>query len=135
MLESLLPILGAGLLVVGALLFWAAIQNWMADLIHRMSEKLGALTHTVQSALVILDRVMVNGQRFFVATARAFFRREETQESVEIEEVKTVRREDLPVDVREKLERGESLQYELSVGSMKVQPKHVTYRLVVRRAE
>lgn len=136
MFNALLPILGAGLLVVGVLLFWAAIQNWIADLIDRLSERLGRLAYTAQSALVLLDRVIVSGQRFFVATARALFRNNQTGEVETHEEVKQVRQQDLPADVLAKLEKGETLQYEMSIGSMKVQEKSdTTYRLVVRRAE
>jgi hypothetical protein len=79
--------------------------------------------------------VMVNGQRIFVATGRALYRLRGQNEMVAMEEVRQVRREDLPVEIREKLERGQAqMQYELSIGSMKVQ-NEPTYRLVVRRAE
>jgi hypothetical protein len=100
MFNALIPVLGAGLVIVGTLLFWAAIQ------------------------------------RLFAATARAVFRNNETGEVVTREEVKQVRQQDLPADVLTKLEKGETLQYEMSVGSMKVQEKsEPTYRLVVRRSE
>jgi hypothetical protein len=134
-LSPLMPLIGIGLVVVGGMLFWAAVQNWMADLINRASEQLGSSTHALQTALVILDRVMVNGQRIFVATGRALYRLRGQNEMVAMEEVRQVRREDLPVEIREKLERGQAqMQYELSIGSMKVQ-NEPTYRLVVRRAE
>lgn len=133
---SLLPLFGLGLLFVGAMLFWAAIQNWLADLLERAAERLGRLAYAAQTALVILDRTMVNGQRVYAATLRAVFRNRSSQAQEQVEEVRQVRSEDLPADIREKLDRGELLQYELSVGAMKVQEKHVpTYRLVVRRAE
>jgi hypothetical protein len=133
---SLLPIIGVGLLFVGAMLFWVAIQNWLADLLERAAERLGKLAYAAQTALVMLDRAMVNGQRVYVATLRAIFRNRTSQEHEQIDEVRQVRREDLPADIRDKLDRGELLQYELSVGAMKVQEKHEpTYRLVVRRAE
>lgn len=134
---SLLPLVGVGLLFVGALLFWAAIQNWLADLLERAAERLGKLAYAAQTALVILDRAMVNGQRVYVATMRAIFRNRTSDAQEQVEEVRQVKRDDLPADIREKLDRGELLQYELSVGAMKVQEKqHVpTYRLVVRRAE
>jgi hypothetical protein len=135
-LGPLLPILGIGTLVVGALLFWAAVQNWIADLLHRASAHLGALVHAAQSALVILDRVIVNGQRVFLLTGRVVFRDMQTRERVAVEERRQVCREDLPADVLARLEQGQTLQYELSIGSMKIQQKHEpTYRLVVRRAE
>jgi hypothetical protein len=149
MFNALLPVLGVGLLVVGAMLFWAAIQNWVAGLIHRLNERLGRAAYIAQSALVVLDRVMVNGQRLYVATARAVFgRREAAQSETQTEtlqaahveeEVKTVRREDLPAEVRAKLDRGETLEYELNVGSMAIKDvtarDTTTYRLAVRRAE
>lgn len=133
---SLLPLVGVGLLFVGALLFWAAIQNWLADLLERAAERLGRLAYAAQTALVVLDRAMVNGQRVYLATMRALFRSRTSDAQEQVEEVRQVRHEDLPADIRDKLDRGELLQYELSVGAMKVQEKHVpTYRLVVRRAE
>jgi hypothetical protein len=134
-LSPLVPLIGIGLVVVGGMLFWAAVQNWIADLINRTSEQLGSSTHSLQTALVVLDRVIVNGQRIFVATGRALYRLRGTNETVAVEEVRQVRREDLPAEIREKLERGQAqMQYELSIGSMKVQ-NEPTYRLVVRRAE
>lgn len=133
---SLVPLIGVGLLFVGAMLFWAAIQNWLADLLERAAERLGRLAYMAQSALVVLDRMMVNGQRVYVATLRTVFRNRTSQEQEQVEEVRQVKRDDLPADIRDKLDRGELLQYELSVGAMKVQEKHEpTYRLVVRRAE
>jgi hypothetical protein len=131
-MSLLLPLLGAGLVIVGVVAFWSAIQNWMSDLINRMSDQLAR--HTAQSALVILDRIIVNGQRLFVVTARAQFSENETKEVVTVEEVKRVAPENLPADVRAKLEAGKPLQYELSIGSMKVQHEP-TYRLVVKRSE
>jgi hypothetical protein len=138
-LGPFLPLLGVGILIVGAMLFWAAVQNWMADLIQRASVQLGSATHTLQSALVVLDRVMVTGQRLFVITARAVFRQNSTQESVHVEEVKRVAREKLPQEILTRLEAGETLQYELSVGSMtpRNEPRNdpTTHRLAVRFEE
>jgi len=139
----LLPIIGAGLLVVGAMLFWAAVQNWLADLIDRLKASLGPVATTLQNALVILDRGIVSGQRVFFATARVFYRETAESEVMTREEMKTIRREDLPVEVREKLESGETLQYEMSVGSVTNKTNKAsstnndptTYRLVVRRPE
>jgi hypothetical protein len=133
-MNMLIPLLGAGIAVVGILAFWAAIQNWLADLVHRASTQLGPITHVIQSGLVMLDRMIVNGQRLFTVTMKAIFENAETHENVSIEEVKRVNRESLPADVLQKLESGEALRYELSVGSMKVK-NAPTYRLVVRRSE
>ncbi len=130
----LLTLLGIGVLVIGTLAFWGAVQNWMADMIQRTQTRLGSTTHTLQSALVIVDRVIVNGQRLILATGRAVFQNEQHEPVVE-EEVRSIAREDLPADVVARLEAGEPVSYELSVGAMKVQPKHVTHKLVVRRAD
>src|SRR5260221_8508274 len=129
--------LSAGLLVVGGMLFWAAIQNWMADFIHRMQERLGVATHSLQSALVVMDRVIVTGQRVFLLTGKAMFDRtgiDTTQERVAVEEVRRIAADDLPADIRARLEKGETLTYELSVNGMQVK-REPTYRLAVRRAE
>ncbi len=139
----LLPIIGAGLLIVGAMLFWAAVQNWLADFIDRLKALIGPVAMFLQTALVILDRVIVNGQRVMIATVRVFYRESAESEVMTREEVKTLRREDLPVEVREKLERGETLQYEMAVGNgsangkanEKAKDDPTTYRLVVRRTE
>lgn len=133
-MNMLIPLLGAGIAVVGVIAFWAAIQNWLADIVHRASTQLGPIAHVIQSGLVVLDRVVVNGQRLFTATMKTLFENAETHEQVSVEEVKRVNRESLPADVFAKLEAGETLRYELSVGSMKVQ-NAPTYRLVVRRSE
>ena len=129
--------LSAGLLVVGGMLFWAAIQNWMADFIHRMQERLGVATHSLQSALVVMDRVIVTGQRVFLLTGKAMFDRtgiDTTQERVAVEEVRRIAADELPADIRARLEKGETLTYELSVNGMQVK-REPTYRLAVRRAE
>ena len=131
-----LVVLGIGVLAIGALTFWAALQNWLSNLIIRAHDQLGIGVDTLQNGLVIIDRVMVNGQRIIVATARVFFR-PAVGESVVAEEKRTVPVESLPVDVRTRLESGEPLTYELSVGSMQpIQAKpNVTYKLDVRRLD
>jgi hypothetical protein len=133
-MNMLIPLLGAGVAIVGVLAFWAAIQNWLADLVHRASTQLGPVAHVIQSGLVMLDRVIVNGQRLFTINLKTMFENTTTQEQVSVEEVKQVNRESLPADILAKLESGEVLRYELSVGSMKVK-NAPTYRLVVRRSE
>lgn len=132
-LAPLLTLLGIGVLVIGALAFWGAIQNWMADMIQRAQTRLGSTTHALQSALVVVDRVVVNGQRLILATGQAVFRNQEDQPVIE-EEVRSIAREDLPADVAARLEAGEPVSYELSVGAMKVH-NVPTHKLVVRRAE
>lgn len=132
-LGPLLSLLGIAVLVIGTLTFWAAIQNWMAGMIQRAQTRLGTATHTLQSALVVVDRVVVNGQRVILATGRAVFQNED-DESVTQEEVRSVAREDLPSDIRERLEAGEPISYELSIGAMKVQHAP-THKLVVRRTD
>ncbi len=129
----LLALIGAGVLVIGTLAFWAAVQNWLADFIQRTQTRLGSTTHTLQSALVLVDKVIVNGQRVIVATAHAIFHTTEN-EPVSAEEVRTVAPSDLPADVMTRLEAGEPVSYELSIGAMQV--KHApTYKLVVRRTD
>jgi len=128
--------LGIGVLAIGALTFWAALQNWLSSLIISAHEQLGVPLDALQNGLVIVDRVVVNGQRIVVATARVFFR-PAVGESVVAEEKRAIPVESLPVDVRTRLESGEPLTYELSVGSMQpVQVKpNVTYKLDVRRLD
>jgi hypothetical protein len=129
-----LPLIGAGIVLVSVAVFWAAIQNWLADLVHRASGTLGPLTYSLQSALVVVDQAVVNGQRLFTATLKAIFRTSDARDAVSIEEVRSLTREQVPADVLAKLETGQALQYELSIESLRV--KHApTYRLVVRSAE
>jgi hypothetical protein len=119
---SLGPILAlatAGLVLGVALVFWALLQNWMADLIHRAEARLGRLSHVLQDTLVTLDRIMVSGQRVVAATGRAFFKNSENEEVVAVEEVKHIDPRALPADIRERLEKGESLSYDLSTGTVK----------------
>ena len=128
--------LGIGVLAIGALTFWAALQNWLSNMIVRAHDQLGVSVDALQNGLVILDRLMVNGQRIVVATARVFFR-PAVGESVVAEEKQAIPVESLPSDVRARLESGEPLTYEVSVGSMQpIQAKpNVTYKLEVRRHE
>ncbi len=134
----MLPLLTVGLALVGTLLFWSAVQNWLADLLHRAQARLGVLADALQSALVYLDRVVVNGRRAFILTARALFRNEQMDTPQLVEEMREIAPADLPAELRARLERGETLEYELALGSMQLveKPKpNVTYRVVVRRAE
>jgi hypothetical protein len=138
-MNPLLPALGITLLVAGTLLFWAAIQNWAADLINRYAEQLGRAAYALQSGLIVLDRAIVTGQRVIMATLRLFYTPQQRGDSpVVVEELREVRPQDLPADVRERLERDEIMEYELSIGSMTIREKtkpNVTYRVAVRRAE
>lgn len=134
----MLPLLTLGLAIAGTLLFWSAVQNWLADLLQRARTRFGVLAETLQSALVLLDRAIVNGRRAFVLTARAIFGAQRAEQPLTVEEMREVAPADLPQDVRARLERGESLEYELSLDNMKLveKPKaNVTYRVVVRRAD
>lgn len=138
-MNFLFPLLGAGVAVGAILLFWSAMQNWLADFVHRLSAQFSEVAHVLQSALVILDRVVVTGQRLITTTLRTVFRpatATTSEEYVTVEEVRQYKREELPADILKKLDAGETLQYQLSVGSMKVTtPDAPTYRLVVRRSE
>ena len=109
-------LVGAGILAAAALAFWAELQNWIAGVIERARSVLGPFTHTLQSALVILDRIMVNGQRVIAVTGRVLFRENESQEVVAKEEVRHIDVRALPADVLGKLESGQSASYDLSNG-------------------
>ncbi len=126
------PLIGIGVLVIGTLTFWSAIQNWLADLIGRVQTDMKIGTDGLYSGLVVLDRVVVTGQRVVVATARAVFRTPDN-EYVTREEKKAIAVEDLPADVRRKLENGQTVSYEISANPGVA---HVpTYKLAVRRAD
>ncbi len=134
----MLPLLTLGLAVAGTLLFWSAVQNWLSDVLARARTRFGALAERLQSALVLIDRVVVNGRRVFVLTARALFGDQSAETPLSVEEMREIAPADLPQELRARLERGESLEYELSLNSMKLveKPKpNVTYRVVVRRAD
>src|SRR5689334_18534075 len=99
----LLTVAAAGVVVAVALVFWADVQNWMASVIQRAHNLLGPFTHTVQSALVVLDRIMVNGQRMISAAGRTILIETETQTQVTTEEVRQIDPKALPADVLKKL--------------------------------
>ncbi len=113
-MHPLIAVVGAGLVVVVALAFWATIQNWIADVIHRTQHRLGRFTHTLQSALVTLDRIMVNGQRIIMMTGRTLFKEHTTERVVTVEEARQIDPQALPADVLAKLDKGESLTYHIS---------------------
>jgi hypothetical protein len=133
----MLPLLTIGAALAGALIFWSAVQNWLSEVLHRARTRFGALAETLQSALVLLDRAIVNGRRAVILTARAIFGGAPAETPLQVEDMREVAFEDLPADLRARLERGERLEYELSLSTMKLvertQP-NVTYRVVVRRA-
>ena len=130
---ALLPLLGIAVLVIGTLTFWAAIQNWLADFINRSEARLGNRAHTLQSALIVVDRIVVTGQRVVTLTARAFYQNAQ-HETITTEEMRSVPREELPPEVLTRLEMGQPVTYEMSVAALKV--NHApTYKLVVRRAD
>jgi stress response protein YsnF len=112
-----LALFGAGLVVGITLAFWAAMQNWMADVIDRARTQLGRNTDAVQSALVVLDRIIVNAQRVVQATARVFFREQETHKIIVKEEVRQMDRQALPAEILAKIEAGETISYELRGGT------------------
>lgn len=133
MFPPALTLLGIGVLVVGTLTFWSAIQNWLADLVARVQTDLNVQYDGLYSGLVVLDRVVVTGQRVVVATARTVFRVSD-DEYVTREEKRAIPLDDLPGEVRAKLESGQTVSYELSINDLRGQ--HVpTYKLAVRRAD
>jgi hypothetical protein len=113
----LLALATAGIVVVAAMAFWAMLQNWMAEVIHRARVQLGPLAHTLQSALVILDRLMVNGQRLVIATGRVLFNDAEAGRTLTSEEMRQIDPRALPADVLKRLESGQSVSYEISDSS------------------
>jgi hypothetical protein len=117
-LGPILALATAGLVLGVLFVFWAMLQNWMAEVIHRARERLGKYTYTLQSALVILDRVIVNGQRLVIATGRALFRENQMARLVTVEEVRPIEAQALPADVLARLDAGQSLTYDLSDGSV-----------------
>ncbi|MEP7285852.1 MAG: hypothetical protein ABI947_08800 [Chloroflexota bacterium] len=104
----------AGLVTVVALAFWAELQNWMAGVIDRARLTLGPIATILQSALVVLDRLMVNGQRVIVATGRTTFAEEGTHKIIVREELRELNTEALPTDILAKLDKGQSLTYGIS---------------------
>lgn len=110
----ILTLVGAGLVAFVALAFWAEIQNWLAGVIERARAVLGPLAHDLQSALVVLDRVMVNGQRMIAVTGRVAFQKQGTDELTVREEVRQMDPQALPADILARLDRGQSLTYDVS---------------------
>lgn len=108
-----LPLAGLGIAALAAFLFWEAVQHWIADLIQRTAERFKNLAYALQTALVIFDKIMVNGQRVIAALARLIYFDPQTNTTVQVEEMRPVKREDLPVEVRAKLERGEAVEYQI----------------------
>ncbi len=114
----LLALAAAGIALAAALAFWAMLQHWMAEVIHRAETRLGSLTHSLQSALVMLDRVMVNSQRLILATGRVLFKESVSGEVVTSEEVRQIDPQALPADVRARLDAGQPVSYEISDGKL-----------------
>jgi hypothetical protein len=127
-------LIGMGAAVIGGVLFWAALQDWLADQIVQARDRFGVSAEFLQSALVTFDRVIVGGQRLIQATLHLSFRAKDTETPITVEEVRTVTPSELPVDVRQRVEAGQPQSYSLSVGAMQVQP-NVTYKLAVRRLD
>jgi hypothetical protein len=113
MWQPLLTVALAGVVAVVALAFWAEIQNWMANVINRAQSVLGPMTHVLQSALVVLDKIMVNGQRMISVTGRTEFIDKVTNTKVTHEEVRKMDPQALPSDIRAKLDRGDTLTYDV----------------------
>ena len=112
-LGPVLAIAGVGLTLAVILAFWAMLQNWMAGVIHRAQARLGRLTHTLQSALVILDRIVVDGQCLVLATGRVIFQDKTTDQVVTTEEVRRIDPQALPAEVLAKLDSGQSVSYQI----------------------
>ncbi len=113
-LGPILVVAGFGLALGIVLVFWAMLQNWMADVIHRAEERYNRLTHTLQSALVTVDRIVVNSQRLILATGRVIFQDRETAQLATVEEVRRVDPQALPADVLRRIEAGQPVSYEIA---------------------
>ena len=118
MFGPIVAVAAAGLVVGILFVFWAMLQNWIAGVIHRAQARLGRATHTLQSALVIVDRVIVNGQRLVIATGRVLFQEQQTKEMVTAEELRRIDPQALPADVLAKLDAGQSMTYDMNNGSV-----------------
>ncbi len=128
-----LPALGAGILIITTLAFWAAMQNWIASLIDKARLQLGQYTELAQSALVVLDRAIVNGQRIVIATGRVLF--DTKDQPTVVQEVREMDPQALPTDVLARLDAASKpLTYELSIGKGQSKPR-VTRRLEVKRED
>ena len=110
----ILVVAGFGLALGVVLVFWAMLQNWMADVIHRAEQRFSRLTHTLQSALVTVDRIIVNGQRLILATGHIVFQDRATAQPVTVEEVRRIDPQALPIDVLQKIDAGQPVSYEIS---------------------
>src|SRR5258708_34403125 len=113
MWEALLVLAGAGIVALIVIAFWAEIQNWLADVLDRARVQLGDNTHTLVSALVIIDKAVVASQRVAVITARAFFSNNETDEIVTREEVRTMDIHALQTELDQKLDSDQPLSNDL----------------------
>ena len=112
-LGPILVVAGLGLALGVVLVFWAMLQNWMAEIIHRAEQRFSRLTHTLQSALVIVDKVIVNGQRLILATGHLIFQDTATAQPVTVEEMRRIDPQALPADVLSKIDAGQPVSYEI----------------------
>ena len=110
----LVTVIGVGVAAALLLMFWAELQNWLAGVIDRAHKLLGRSTHTVQSALVVLDRIMVNGRRMVQLAGRTVLVENATRTVITTEEVQQLERETLPADILAKLDAGQPVSYEIS---------------------
>jgi len=127
-------LIGVGALAVSAVVFWSAVQHWLAGLIVQARDRFGVQAEVLQSALVIFDRVVVGSQRLVQAVLRLNVRPGAVVQPVTLEDRRVMQPTELPSSIRQRVEAGQSAAYTLSVGAMQVQP-NVTYKLAVRRVE
>ncbi len=113
-LGPILVVAGFGLALGVVLVFWAMLQNWMADVIHRAEARYDRLTHTLQNALVTVDKIIVNGQRLILATGKVIFQDNVTSLPVTVEEVRRIDPQALPADVLKRIEAGQPVSYEVA---------------------
>ena len=109
----LVTVIGVGVAVAILMAFWAEVQNWLAGVIDRAQNLLGRSTHTVQSALVLLDRIMVNGRRMVQVAGRTVLVENATKTVITTEEVQQIERHTLPAEILAKLDAGQPISYEV----------------------
>jgi DNA-binding transcriptional regulator YdaS (Cro superfamily) len=112
-------VIGVGVAAALLLAFWAEVQNWLAGVVDRAHRLLGRSTYTVQSALVLLDRIMVNGRRMIQLAGRTVLIEKATRTVITTEEVQQLERDILPGEILAKLDAGQPISYEISDASNK----------------
>lgn len=123
-MHPLVALLGFAAAVAVTVAFWSSLQNWLAESIQRLEARSRQTALLAQNALVILDRVVVAGQRTIRATLRLFVRESTVDSTTQtvtrtvrtVEEVRTLRESEIPADLLRKLYERGAATYELKSG-------------------